>query len=68
MTTKEQVNRAKMAAAAKALKTRGVVCREYYSPDECHVDFIAVFDLGEMTKGEINEYIKACGLYCLFQV
>lgn len=49
------------------LRTLGVECKPIFTPDDCHVNFIAIFSLGDTTAERINEIIRAANTYCMFQ-
>lgn len=52
---------------ATHLRSLGVNCNPIFTPDDCHVNFIAVFSLGNTTAQRINEIAKQKGVYILFQ-
>lgn len=45
----------------------GVECKPIFTPDDCHVNFIAVFSLGNTTARRINEIARRSDLCVLFQ-
>ena len=45
----------------------GVDCKPIFTPDDCHVDFIAVFSLGNTTAQRINEIAGKSAVCVLFQ-
>lgn len=49
------------------LRALGVDCKPIFTPDNCHVNFIAVFSLGSTTAPRINEIATKSGLCVLFQ-
>ena len=49
------------------LRTLGVECKPIFTPDDCHVNFIAVFSLGNTTAQRINEIARKADLCVLFQ-
>ena len=49
------------------LRALGVDCKPIFTPDECHVNFITVFSLGNTTAQRINEIAKKADLCVLFQ-
>jgi len=49
------------------LRALGVVCKPIFTPDDCHVNFIAVFSLGSTTAQRINEIARKADLCVLFQ-
>lgn len=61
---REITEAAKVTAQLRAL---GVACYPIFTPDDCHVNFIAVFSLGNTTAPRINEIIRAANTYCIFQ-
>lgn len=61
---REVMEAANVTAQLHAL---GVECYPIFTPDDCHVNFIAVFSLGNTTAQRINEIILAANTYCVFQ-
>lgn len=49
------------------LRALGVECKPIFTPDDCHVNFIAVFSLGNTTAQRINEIARKADLCVLFQ-
>ena len=49
------------------LRALGVECKPIFTPDDCHVNFIAVFSLGSTTAQRINEIARKADLCVLFQ-
>lgn len=49
------------------LRLLGVSCKPIFTPDDCHVNYIAVFSLGNVTAPRINEIATKAGLCVLFQ-
>lgn len=49
------------------LRALGVNCKPIFTPDDCHVNYIAVFSLGNTTAQRINEIAKTKGVCILFQ-
>lgn len=49
------------------LRVLGVDCKPVFSPDSCHVNFVAVFTLGNTTAQRINEIAGKANLCVLFQ-
>ena len=49
------------------LRALGVECKPIFTPDDCHVNFIAVFSLGNTTAQRINEIASRADLCVLFQ-
>ena len=49
------------------LRLLGVTCKPIFTPDDCHVNYIAVFSLGNATAPRINEIASSAGLCVLFQ-
>ena len=49
------------------LRLLGVSCKPIFPPDDCHVNYIAVFSLGNVTAPRINEIATKAGLCVLFQ-
>lgn len=49
------------------LRVLGVNCNPIFTPDDCHVNFIAVFSLGNTTAQRINEIASKASLCVLFQ-
>ena len=49
------------------LRLLGVTCKPIFTPDDCHVNYIAVFSLGNATAPRINEIATSAGLCVLFQ-
>lgn len=49
------------------LRDLGVECRPIFTPDDCHVNYIAVFSLGNTTAQRINEIARKADLCVLFQ-
>lgn len=45
----------------------GVECKPIFTPDDCHVNYIAVFSLGNATAQRINEIARKADLCVLFQ-
>jgi hypothetical protein len=49
------------------LRALGVECKPIFTPDDCHVNYIAVFSLGNTTAQRINEIARKADLCVLFQ-
>ena len=49
------------------LRALGVECKPIFTPYDCHVDFIAVFSLGNTTAQRINEIAGKSAVCVLFQ-
>ena len=49
------------------LRMLGVECKPIFTPDDCHVNYIAVFSLGNTTAQRINEIARKADLCVLFQ-
>jgi hypothetical protein len=49
------------------LRALGVECKPIFTPDDCHMNFIAVFSLGSTTTKRINEIASRADLCVLFQ-
>lgn len=45
----------------------GVECKPIFTPDDCHVNYIAVFSLGNTTAQRINDIARKADLCVLFQ-
>lgn len=58
---------AKMWNVLVHLMAYSVTCKPIFAQDDRHVDFVAVFDVGDLTKSRINEIIKSHNTYCIFQ-
>ena len=52
---------------ATHLRALGVDCKPIFTPDDCHVNYIAVFSLGNTTAQRINEIATKKALSVLFQ-
>lgn len=57
----------KAANVTMHLCTLDVKCKPIFTPDDCHVNYIAVFSLGSTTAQHINEIAGRAGLCVLFQ-
>lgn len=49
------------------LRALGVECKPIFTPDDCRVNYIAVFSLGNATAQRINEIARKADLCVLFQ-
>ena len=49
------------------LRMMGVECKPIFTPDDCHVNYITVFSLGNTTAQRINEIARKADLCVLFQ-
>nr|DAI51400.1 MAG TPA: hypothetical protein [Caudoviricetes sp.] len=49
------------------LRALGVQCKPIFTPDDCHVNYVAVFSLGDTTAQHINDIAQSVGLCVLFQ-
>ena len=49
------------------LRALCVECKPIFTPDDCHVNYIAVFSLGNTTAQHINEIARKADLCVLFQ-
>lgn len=49
------------------LRMLGVECKPIFTPDDCHVNYIAVFSLCNTTAQRINEIARKADLCVLFQ-
>lgn len=49
------------------LRALGVECKPIFTPDDCHVNYIAVFSLGNTAAQRINEIARKANLCVLFQ-
>ena len=56
-----------LANVVTHLRTLGVDCKPIFTEDDCHVNFIAVFALGNTTADRINQLAKKHALNVLFQ-
>ena len=52
---------------ATHLRALGVNCKPIFTPDDCHVNFIAVFSIGDTTAQRINEIASKAKICVLFQ-
>lgn len=56
-----------MSNVVTHLRMLGVDCKPIFAPDECHVNFVAVFSLGNTSADRINRLAKKHTLNVLFQ-
>ena len=57
----------KMDEVIVELREHGVSCKAIFTPDDCHVDYVAIFSCGELSPAEIAKIIQAHDTFNMFQ-
>lgn len=57
----------KMDEVIVELREHGVSCKAIFAPDDCHVDYVAIFNCGELSPAEITKIIQAHDTFNMFQ-